>query len=63
MYLTEMGAQDNFEEIIQAFVTMPSVVLLVINLNEDLACKHMCDTAHSGLTPQEVIMCQFSFEH
>ena len=56
VYLTDMGGQHNFEEIIQAFVTMPSVILLVINLNEDLARKHGGDTTHSGLTPQEVIM-------
>ena len=55
VYLTDMGGQHNFEEIIQAFVTMPSVVLLVINLNEDLACKRGGDTTHSGLTPQEAI--------
>ena len=56
VYLTKIGGQHNFEAIISGFVTMPSVILLVINLNEDLACKHTFDTAHSGLTPQEVIM-------
>ena len=55
VYLTDMGGQHNFEEIIPAFVTMPSVILLVINLSEDLACKRGGDTTHSGLTPQEAI--------
>ena len=35
---------------------MPSVFLLVINLNEDLACKHVSAATHFGLTTQEVIM-------
>ena len=56
VYLTDMGGQHNFEAIIPAFVTMPSVFLLVVNLNEDLAYKHACGTTHFGLTTQEVIM-------
>ena len=56
VYLTDMGGQHNFEATIPAFVTMPSVVLLVVNLNEDLACKHVSAATHFGLTTQEVIM-------
>ena len=56
VYLTDMGGQHNFDTILPAFVTMPSVFLLVTNLNEDLACKHGSAATHFGLTPQEVIV-------